>query len=110
MSKSALIIILLLPLLSAASRADWRDLLDALPDSAQEAVNSIDAKDAAGLSTPDIVAGLKEALDKATEIAVNELSKEGGFLDNPQVRIPLPEQLQWGSKEPGQDWSGTTGG
>jgi hypothetical protein len=47
-----------------------------------------------GLTEDQIVAGLKEALDKGTEHAVNTLGHEGGFLQNVQVRIPLPEKLR----------------
>lgn len=95
MNRSALVIMLLIPLLSVTARADWKDLINKVPDSARDAVGSLDTAGTASLSNPEIVAGLKEALDNATEIAVTELGREGGFLDNPQVRIPLPEQLQW---------------
>jgi hypothetical protein len=47
-----------------------------------------------GLTQDQIVAGLKEALDKGTEHAVQSLGREGGFLGNVQVRIPLPEKLR----------------
>jgi hypothetical protein len=47
-----------------------------------------------GLTQDQIVAGLKEALDKGTEHAVNSLGRDGGFLQNAQVRIPLPEKLR----------------
>src|SRR5688572_2659122 len=47
-----------------------------------------------GLTQDQIVAGLKEALDKGTEHAVKNLGREGGFLENVQVRIPLPEKLR----------------
>jgi hypothetical protein len=46
------------------------------------------------LSTSKIVAGLKEALRVGTENAVGTLSKPGGYLDNPKIRIPLPESVQ----------------
>jgi len=47
-----------------------------------------------GLTQDQIVAGLKEALDKGTEHAVNTLGRENGFLENVQVRIPMPEKLR----------------
>lgn len=46
------------------------------------------------LSNRDAVAGLKEALTKSTDKAVNKLGKVNGFLGNPQVRIPLPDSLK----------------
>lgn len=52
---------------------------------------------AAGLdaiSTGDASAGVKEALAKGADYAVASLGKEGGFLGNPKVKIPLPGYLQ----------------
>lgn len=44
--------------------------------------------------TPLVVAdALKEALKQGVEYAVKELSKEGGYLNNPSVKIPLPDGL-----------------
>lgn len=46
------------------------------------------------LAADETGAGLKEALAKGSEFAVAELGKQGGFLGNDKVRIPLPESLQ----------------
>jgi hypothetical protein len=46
------------------------------------------------LTTQTIVDGLKEALAVGTERAVAEASKPGGYLDNADIRIPLPEPVQ----------------
>ncbi len=46
------------------------------------------------LSEKDIALGLKEALKVGVQRAVKAASKQGGFLDNPQIRIPLPSKLQ----------------
>jgi len=46
-----------------------------------------------GLASEEIAAGLREALKVGTERAVAQASTVGGFLDNPQIRIPLPEKL-----------------
>ena len=47
-----------------------------------------------GLSEQQIVAGLKQALAKGVNQAVTNLGQAGGFLSDPKVRIPMPEQLQ----------------
>ena len=77
---------------SAAVAADWTKYLDSVKGAA----------DTAGVSTSDVdltntemVAGLKEALDKGTQFAVDKLGQPGGFLDNEKVRIPMPESLSW---------------
>lgn len=56
---------------------------------------------AAGLdaiSTGDASAGVKEALAKGADYAVSSLGKEGGFLGNGKVKIPLPGALQKAEK------------
>ena len=50
------------------------------------------------LSNDEMIAGLKEALGKGTQYAVNNLGKEGGFLNNANVRIPMPKSLAWVEK------------
>ena len=47
-----------------------------------------------GLTQDEIVAGLRAALDKGVDHAVSNLGREGGFLQNIEVRIPIPENLQ----------------
>lgn len=49
---------------------------------------------AAGLSEQQITDGLKEALAKGVNRAVTNLGREGGFLLDPKVRIPMPENLK----------------
>ncbi len=48
----------------------------------------------AGLSQEQVAQGLKQALSKGVQTAITNLSKPGGFLDNPKVKIPMPEKLQ----------------
>ena len=48
----------------------------------------------AGLSQNQVAEALKQALGKGVQTAVTNLSKPGGFLDNPKVKIPMPEKLQ----------------
>jgi len=46
------------------------------------------------ISTGDASAGVKEALSKGADYAVASLGKNGGFLGNDKVKIPLPDYLQ----------------
>jgi hypothetical protein len=48
----------------------------------------------AGLSEQQIIDGLKEALAKGVNQAVTSLGRDGGFLRDPTVRIPMPENLK----------------
>lgn len=54
---------------------------------------SIGATAATVLSDEEMVKGLKEALSKGTQQAIANLGKEGGFLNNMDVKIPMPGEL-----------------
>ncbi len=46
------------------------------------------------LSESKIIQGLKEALQIGTENAVKLVSQKDGYLNNPKIRIPLPDKVQ----------------
>ena len=46
------------------------------------------------MSEQEVGKGLKAALEQGAKAAVSLLGQPGGFLDNPKVRIPLPEHLE----------------
>lgn len=52
------------------------------------------ATSGAGLDESTVVAGLKQALEVGTERSVALTSQQGGFLDDPLIRIPLPDELE----------------
>jgi hypothetical protein len=78
-----------------AANAGWTDYLDKLKDSV---VTPGAATSSASLTNSEMIAGLKEALATGTQFAVDTLGKEGGFLNNSQVRIPMPDSLKWVDK------------
>jgi len=84
-------------LASHPAAAGWSDYLDVLkksvPDGAATSAPAVSA-----LTTDETVAGLKEALAQGTRFAVEQLGRDGGFLDNAKVRIPMPESLSWVEK------------
>ena len=53
---------------------------------------------AQSLSSSDAASGIREALERGAVAAVGLLGREGGFLDNPKVRIPLPGYLNDAAK------------
>jgi hypothetical protein len=80
---------------STVSAADWSGYLDKLKGS----VNiPTETSPVASLSNTEMVAGLKQALSEGTQFAVDSLGKEGGFLDNSKVKIPMPDSLSWVEK------------
>lgn len=80
----------LLLLAPAPAWADWSSLLNSL----KSTVEGSGQGSAGALGQGEVISGLKEALSKGTRYAVSTLGRKGGFLDNPQVRIPLPKSLQ----------------
>ena len=53
---------------------------------------------AAALTESDAALGVRAALEKGASVAIASLGRNGGFLDNPKVRIPLPGMLDDAAK------------
>ncbi len=53
---------------------------------------------AGGVSEGDAALGIRAALERGASAAVGLLGRPGGFLDNPDVRIPLPGVLNDAAK------------
>lgn len=51
-----------------------------------------------GLSEDEIINGLKQALEVGTNNAVATVSRTDGYLKNPEIRIPLPENVMKAEK------------
>ncbi|MCK4378160.1 MAG: DUF4197 domain-containing protein [Deltaproteobacteria bacterium] len=81
----------ILSLAGASGAADWlqkgKDLLGGSDISGSSVVSK-------ALSTDEIGAGLKEALRVGSERVVAQLGKADGFNGDPQIHIPLPENLK----------------
>jgi hypothetical protein len=58
------------------------------------AANGVKPVALADLSSDQVTNGLKEALGNGLRTAVAQLGKPGGFLGNPNVKIPMPDKLQ----------------
>lgn len=81
---------------SSPAQAGWLDKLKEKLGEAQSSPSSSSAVSAAAsaLSDEDVVKGLKEALSKGAKQAVADLGKDGGYLNNLDVKIPLPDELK----------------
>jgi len=77
--------------------AGLSDYLDTLKGAMQTDTATAPAT-AASLSDAEVVSGLKAALEEGTRYAVDTLGREGGYLDNANVRIPMPDSLVWVEK------------
>jgi hypothetical protein len=58
------------------------------------ASGSAAALDLASLTNQEASTGMRDALSQGATKAVDLLGRSGGFLDNPKVRIPLPDSLR----------------
>lgn len=89
--------LLFLSLLSSGAHAGW---LDDLKQKLGEIQSSPTASTALGnaagatLGDEEVARALKEALSKGAQQAVASLGKDGGYLNNLEVKIPLPEELR----------------
>lgn len=82
--------ILILTMLAAtAAQADFLEKLRGLMGEPEQST-----KTTAGLSQQEMTQGVLEALSVGVKRAVEELGQTGGYLDDAQVRIPLPNQVQ----------------
>ena len=98
----------LLPLILAVSmfsaRAGWLEQLGLNKSSTNAATTNATTATTAtsaavnALSNPQVAGGLKDALGKGLQNAIASLGKDGGFLNNAAVKIPLPEKLQYVEK------------
>jgi len=84
-----LLVGLLLSLVILPAYAGWFDQLkeEVLGGSTKEPISSL-------LNSNEMAEGLREALSKGVNIAIDYLGKEDGFLADSKVRIPMPDHLK----------------
>lgn len=91
-SIAYLFLTLALLLVAATAQADWWDTL--LQKAQQAQGKPVGQAVGSALTDDEVVRGLKEALGKSAERASGKLGKEGGFLNDLNVKIPMPEELK----------------
>lgn len=90
---------------AAAVQSDWRQWLETAKEALDEP-SSGSSTSVNALSNDQIIRGLKDALSIGAEKAIKLLGRDGGYLDDKQVRIPLPGVLETvgkGLRAVGQD-------
>lgn len=84
------------PGIFGGAMADWQGLLKEQLETLREEKGDESSSSDSVVSAPgyqNIVAGLKQALDRGAEYAVEHLGKKDGFWKNAEVKIPMPENL-----------------
>lgn len=77
--------------LAGSAQADWKSWLKSATESAgQFGAGSSQS----GLTDGQVIEGLKEALAVGARKAIDLLGRDGGYLNDPQVRIPMPDGLK----------------
>src|SRR5215469_124360 len=89
-----ILLLLSVTLILNHARAGWLDALGLTKSS----TNSAPSADLSALSNDQVIGGLKDALGNGLQHAIAELGHDGGFLTNLNVKIPLPEKLQYVEK------------
>jgi len=92
---SAIVCLAFAASLPAVAQGSWADRLKgAIPDipTTPQPVEG-DAAPTLGAEHDTLVAGLKEALETGSRRAIEVAGQEGGFKDNPNIRIPMPGPL-----------------
>jgi hypothetical protein len=70
-------------LLPTIASAQLKKVLDKVTTATEGAINP---------SPAEMAMGLKEALEKGTNLSVDRLNLENGFLGNPAIKLPFPEE------------------
>lgn len=82
---------------SAAAAPANADFLKSLKDTVNKAVaptESTESNSTSGLGLSQITEGLKEALKVGTERVVGQIGADGGYENDPDIHIPLPDTMQ----------------
>lgn len=94
-------IALSMPLVNSA-HAGLGDLVKQLEDAGKEVLDSTSKGDssipaATTLDTDTLIKGLKQALKVGSRRAIKTIGEEGGYLNDANIRVPLPDTLQQAS-------------
>jgi len=100
MKRIHLLIISLVILAPISSHAGWQDFLGDIIGTDKPTTDQQPASASPGVnfSQSQLNQAMKDALDQGVKKAIEQLGTTGGFLNDAQVRIPMPEQLQWAEK------------
>lgn len=86
--------------LSTSVYAGWGDKFkevfqdEDIQKTVKETVGGSTSEKNTSLSMETIISGLKEALEVGSRRAITQISQPGGYLDNQDIKIPLPDNIE----------------
>ncbi|WP_372743342.1 DUF4197 domain-containing protein [Neptunomonas sp.] len=97
MRKLTITTLLLSAAIATSSQAGWSDLVESVKKTGEELIKQPATTNSAvsntSLSSDTLINGLREALVVGSERAIKSISAEGGYLNDPQIRVPMPAVL-----------------
>lgn len=82
-----------LMLTATHASADWGSMLDDFSEAGKKMLGQ-ETESNENVPNDSVISGLKEALALGSQRAIATAGQQNGFLNNPQIRIPLPPRLQ----------------
>ena len=84
-------------IIATSVNAGWADIVDKVKEKGetvlQESATSGSTSSSSSLDTSTIINGLKESLAIGTQRAIELVSASGGYLNDSEIRVPLPNGL-----------------
>ncbi len=97
MRKLTITTLLLSAAIATSSHAGWGDLVESVKKTGGELIKQPTTDNTTtsntSLSSDTLVNGLREALVVGSERAIKLISAKGGYLNDPQIRVPMPGVL-----------------
>ncbi|HSG92249.1 MAG TPA: DUF4197 domain-containing protein [Methylotenera sp.] len=93
--KTASLPLLFILLFSPVAQADWGKMFEDFKNAGKSMLGQ--ENNTAGLDNDTMINGLREALEIGSRRAISTVGQQGGYLNNPEIRIPLPPRLQQAS-------------
>ncbi|BBD07453.1 DUF4197 domain-containing protein [Desulfovibrio ferrophilus] len=89
-----ILVAIVIGLSPVAARGGWLDTVkEVAPVIIDDGGSKTGTSATSALSSDEVISGLKQALNVAVDKATSSLGSPGGYLDNLDVRIPMPSSL-----------------
>lgn len=79
---------------TTVSAQSWNSFKKKAKEEAEKISIPTELPSSEALSQDEVGRGLKEALNQGVKKGVEQLNKKGGYLKDPQIKIPMPDQAK----------------